>query len=1009
MRLYPISLFAFVRSRLILFCIAALMLWSFGTANADEVGFPPKRFYSLDDIADIIPGFRVGFDPLGRIMVVQYNKVLVLNDDEWIDLIEDAEQIDFSLTEVAYSQEGKAYFASHGFWGKLESSSKGKLIPIILSPSTRPEWTLASEFEKILIIDGGALFYNWNGVVYYDEASGQHRFLETRGLERIFEINGDLYLSIFAAGVMKLKLDPFELEPVIPHTIYPKGLDNATSVGPDSILFTNFDSGFLLFDGTTISKWSASLDLSDIRQVVDICALGEGKIAVAVERRGVFVLSSEGEILQALTSSEFQGVKQIVSNEPGIFWYSTDSGVGKVYYGSGVAIVDQRSGLQVGWPEVCRWDGGILVASDGKIYESVSDENSGGIKFQFLQDQPDEINLSVSATNDYMFVGNAKGVVGKKLGGEFETILQDIDVARVIAVDDELCYVVSTTEIAAISREGGRWSECVDRIPGYGFPAVVHLIGRSLWMEMGLNRVVRVSIRDGKLNGMLIDDFPWDEPLWINIGSVGNKVVLNGKEGLHLYFNEDAGVFVEDPDLDKVLSMCPYGAWRTIEDADGTIWVSHIRGVSEIRKEDGNYRFYLGAASILREPTPILRLLGEGDLWVVSRYSLYHVSPALNPEVESQVTPRLVSVMDARNGTQINIDTERDFGVLDYTSNTLSFRFFTGTYAYNNLTYHVEMISPFSRWSIDRAASSLTIPNLKEGRYEMRVTLTDKTFPIGDPLTLHFSIRAPWYRSLVAYLMYGIGLVSVAGLLASIPVIYIRNRNRILKILVQERTRELEQTMVRLREEESTRAVHEERNRIANEIHDSVQQGLSGLGLILDSALKYKMLPDALKARLERAKTILRFTHQEVKHAVWNIGNPLLNDENLPEALQKIASLMNSTSTQIKVTSTGYPHPLPTTTNHHLIRIAQESITNAIRHGKAHHIALELEYTAEYTALSIQDDGCGFDVEEAKRSPHQLGLRGMLNRSDRFNGEVFINSEIKKGTCITIKVPIEKA
>ena len=990
--------------------IAAIMLWNCSIAVADEIGLPPKRFYSLDDIADIIPGFRVGFDPLGRIMVVQYNKILVLNDDEWIDLIEDAEQIDFSLTDVTYSSDGVGYFASHGFWGELVQSPGGRITPVILSPPARPEWTLASEFERIVVVDDEAIFYNWNGLVYYDSVKGKHEFLEIRGLERVFSLNGELYLSIFAAGIMKLNLDPFELEPAIPQTGYSKGLSNATAIGESAILFSNPDYGFIRFDGAIARQWHTALDLSDIRNVVDICGLPEGNIAVAVERRGIFVISPNGKILQSLTSAEYQGVKQIVSNEAGIFWFSTDTGVGKVYYGSGVTIVDQRSGLQVGWPEVCRWDGGVLVSSDGKIYESIEEEGSEETKFQLLPGQPDAINLSVSAARDYMFIGNAEGVIGRKFGGAYETILPDIDVTRVIAVNDNFCYVISTTEIAALSRQGDRWVECADRIPGYGFPAVIHSIGQSVWMEMGLNRVVRISFRDGKLSGSLLDDFPWQGSQWINIGSIGNRVVLNGKEGTHLYFDEETESFVDAPDLDEIFALCPFGVWRTVEDENGTIWVSHVRGVSELRKRDDHYEFILGAARIIREPTPILRLLGTGDLWVISRYSLYHVSPSIQSESDPGLSPRLASVLDARSGIQINQNSNtRDLGALAYNSNTLSFRFFSGTYLYNNLSYHVEMRSPLSRWSIDKANSSLTIPNLKEGRYEMRVTLMDRALPLGDPMVLQFTIRAPWYRSALAYVMYGIGLVAVAALIASVPVIYIRNRNRVLEILVHERTQELEQTMVRLRKEESARAVHEERSRIANEIHDSVQQGLSGLGLILDSALKYRMLPEALKARLQRAKTILRFTHEEVKHAVWNIGNPLLNDKNLLESLEKIASLMTSNSTQIDVSFIGDKHPLPTTTNHHLIRIAQESITNAIRHGSAHHIAIVLEYRDNEVILSIRDDGCGFNVDEVTKSPHQLGLRGMLNRSDRFNGEVSINSEIKKGTCITITVPIEKA
>ena len=109
------------------------------------------------------------------------------------------------------------------------------------------------------------------------------------------------------------------------------------------------------------------------------------------------------------------------------------------------------------------------------------------------------------------------------------------------------------------------------------------------------------------------------------------------------------------------------------------------------------------------------------------------------------------------------------------------------------------------------------------------------------------------------------------SLMASVPVLFIRNRNKLLSRLVEERTHKLQETMEKLALEERNSAVHEERNRIANEIHDSVQQGLSGLKLILDSLLKFDHVSDEVRSRLKKAKTILAFTHQEVHHAVWDM------------------------------------------------------------------------------------------------------------------------------------------
>jgi signal transduction histidine kinase len=411
---------------------------------------------------------------------------------------------------------------------------------------------------------------------------------------------------------------------------------------------------------------------------------------------------------------------------------------------------------------------------------------------------------------------------------------------------------------------------------------------------------------------------------------------------------------------------------------------------------------------LIHAPSPVMRLLGDTELWVTSSRSFYHVHPVETSRGHLKLKPELVSVTDAQDGIDLMPrGGVTHLGTLPYRHNSLSFRFFAGSYGYDNLSYRVDMEGPFSNWSISRSGSNITLPNMKEGRYQMRVSLVDSDFPLGEPLLVSFTIRPPWYRSIAAYMLYALGLLLLAILLSIVPVALVRNRNRMLARLVDERTHELALTMDRLREEERTRAVHEERSRIAHEIHDSVQQGLSGLKLILDSTLKHSDLPEDLQRRLVRAKTILTFTHQEVKHAVWDMETPLLKDGNLCVALERLAALVNCNSTRIEVVSEGEPISLPATTNHHLLRIVQESITNAIRHGEAHHIRIMVKFLVDHALVSIRDDGKGFDVQQVTGSSNQLGLRGVLDRVERFKGSVQIFSQPGEGTEVKIRVPAE--
>ena len=99
--------------------------------------------------------------------------------------------------------------------------------------------------------------------------------------------------------------------------------------------------------------------------------------------------------------------------------------------------------------------------------------------------------------------------------------------------------------------------------------------------------------------------------------------------------------------------------------------------------------------------------------------------------------------------------------------------------------------------------------------------------------------------------------------------------------------------------------------------------------------------------------------------------------------------------------------PLDRTTNHNLLRIAQEATTNSIRHSYAHRLNIILAYTETSVHLTIQDDGVGFDPNNVLhlRTGH-LGLRGIRSRVKKLRGQLTIDSKPDQGTALRIDVPL---
>jgi signal transduction histidine kinase len=98
--------------------------------------------------------------------------------------------------------------------------------------------------------------------------------------------------------------------------------------------------------------------------------------------------------------------------------------------------------------------------------------------------------------------------------------------------------------------------------------------------------------------------------------------------------------------------------------------------------------------------------------------------------------------------------------------------------------------------------------------------------------------------------------------------------------------------------------------------------------------------------------------------------------------------------------------PLPRETKDQILRIAQEAITNAVRHGRPANLAVHLTYEQGSVRLRVRDDGCGFDTEEASRNGGRFGLLGMRERAERLGGQLSVQSRKGEGTAIEVTVPI---
>jgi signal transduction histidine kinase len=238
----------------------------------------------------------------------------------------------------------------------------------------------------------------------------------------------------------------------------------------------------------------------------------------------------------------------------------------------------------------------------------------------------------------------------------------------------------------------------------------------------------------------------------------------------------------------------------------------------------------------------------------------------------------------------------------------------------------------------------------------------------------------------------------------------LRQINEGLEKRVRERTEQLRDEIgERQKSKIQLAAVLAERNRLAGELHDTLEQGMTSISLQLESvARQLAKAPETARKHLDLARTLIRQSQAEARSSVWDLRSHLLESEDLAAAFAAIGHQMTEgTPVQISVDVQGAVQRLPELTENQLFRIGQEAITNALKHARCRHISVVLSYEPDSVTLGVADDGCGFEPHEPTHTNNgHFGMLGMRERAQRLGGRLRVESKPGNGTKISVQAPL---
>jgi len=194
--------------------------------------------------------------------------------------------------------------------------------------------------------------------------------------------------------------------------------------------------------------------------------------------------------------------------------------------------------------------------------------------------------------------------------------------------------------------------------------------------------------------------------------------------------------------------------------------------------------------------------------------------------------------------------------------------------------------------------------------------------------------------------------------------------------------------------------ITEERERIARELHDSIEQGMAALGLQLDLA-RTTDDPKERGETLSIAHRLLRRTQTETRRSIQDLHDRLLDRTSFANALRILGERIKTEfSVPIKIEIDDLSFAVPGRVAQNILRIAQEAMSNALRHGGEDVRLCLSQDDDQKMVLTVSDNGLGF--EPHKRHPGHFGVVGMKDRARRVGARLDIETAPGKGTLIRL-------
>ncbi len=793
------------RSSEMLVALLGLVLWSVAAQGQTspiqaslpgyvETGTPPFVVLGPEALGLSAAPVDLQQMPDGRLLAFGRGELALGDGVRWEVFRQAVDDPRVNTESVAVDQTGRIYAGMTGGFGRIEFNRNGTWRYALIQKSPEDLEGRSTALTQVSMV-GGNWFWSWGSgpVIAWQPRSVAKIAGRINALERVFTLGTTVHMSDTATGAL-LRLENGQFNP-IPYAFADQAITCSAPLSDGSTLLGTINLGLLRYDGTTFQPFVSQGPLATHHRINDLCDVGHGLVAVVVDNVGIAFIDQRGRLIQTLdrtVDNRLSRVKRLLRAPGGILWALLNDGIVRIGFPARVSSFESMVPAGLMFSQPFRHDGRLWLASDGQAQRGIYDEEHRLVRFEIDTPGPvvtyllDLGGIWVAATRHGIFRHDPGQGWTKLAEGPVSILL------RPEPVQHDCWLFIAENETGWLRHTGDKYIFERFPQPGFGHPhgALADTHG-VFWAELGVGKVARIEPTLPRPTVEILGLAEGVPDGWAQLFLFEGETRMNVNDQI-LHYDPSAHRFVPDNELLRRIPLLGGALGRPTGDAQGRLWITRPENVSVIdprspRASESTETMPEGLRPFYFTPQ------NDGVVWMNERMRLARFDPTL-PAPEPAPLRAIITRVELPASGLVLYPVNDRIPDVPTTDNTLLVHYLAPNQSYGqSVSFEVQLQGTNEGWVSTGSTGSITFNHLNPGAYQLHVRprLGSQT---GEEARLIFSVLAPWYRTRLAYLLYGIGTLGGIACAIWLTTYFPRREKKRLEQLVAIRTRELHAT-----------------------------------------------------------------------------------------------------------------------------------------------------------------------------------------------------------------------